>query len=179
MYNLLKRQAEVEILPMADALGLAVVPYGPTAGGLLTGKYAGRRPAGDTRFGADAMYEARYRDAANWDAAEAFARLAAELGHRPATLAVAWVAAHPAVDSVLLGARNAVQLEDTLAAADLDLDPEVRARIADLTPLPPLPTDRSEERTLPAGVRRQAPPCLAGLEAAVTIPGSSASARSG
>lgn len=155
MYNLLKRQAEVEILPMAEALGLAVVPFGPTAGGLLTGKYVGNaRPSG-TRFDTNAMYQARYEDAANWVAADAFARLAAELGHRPATLAVAWVASHPAVTSVLLGARSVAQLEETLAAADLGLDPDVRTRIAGLTPAPPLATDRSEERRAPACVQRQ------------------------
>jgi len=97
MYNLLKRQAEVEILPMAEALGIAVVAYGPTAGGLLSGKHVGGTPPSDTRLGNDPMYQARYRDAANWAAAEAFAGLAAELGHTPSTLAVAWVASHPAV----------------------------------------------------------------------------------
>ena len=150
MYNLLKRQAEVEILPMAEALELAVVPYGPTAGGLLTGKYVGRARPDGTRFGTDAMYQARYADAANWAAAEAFAGLAGELGHGPATLSVAWVASHPAVTSVLLGARTVAQLEETLAAADLDLGQDVRARITALTPAPPLATDRSEERTASA-----------------------------
>jgi aryl-alcohol dehydrogenase-like predicted oxidoreductase len=151
MYNLLKRQAEVEILPMAESLGVAVVCYGPTAGGLLTGKYVGTDKRDGTRFGSDAAYQARYEDATHWAAAEAFVRLAAELGQRPATLAVAWVAAHPAVTSVLLGARSAAQLEDTLAAADLDLAPVVRARLSDLTPAPPLATDRSEERTAGSG----------------------------
>jgi aryl-alcohol dehydrogenase-like predicted oxidoreductase len=147
MYNLLKRQAEVEILPMAGALGLAVVPYGPTAGGLLTGKYAGRARTDDTRFAANETYQERYRDASNWAAAEAFAKLAAELGHKPAALAVAWVASHPHVTSVLLGARRVEQLDDTLGAADLalDLDAQVRDRISALTPAPPPATDRSEE----------------------------------
>lgn len=92
---------------MAEALGIAVVPYSPTAGGLLSGKYAaGHAPSGAARFATNPMYQARYRDPSNWDAAAAFASLAAELGHRPATLAVAWVASHPAATSVLLGARN-------------------------------------------------------------------------
>ena len=149
MYNLLRRQVEVEILPMAEALGIAVVAYGPTAGGLLSGKYVGGAPRADTRLGSDPMYEARYRDASNWAAATAFAELAAELGKPPATLAVAWVASHGAVSSVLLGARTAAQLDETLAAADLFLDPEVRGRISLLTPAPPIATDRSEERMVP------------------------------
>jgi len=145
MYSLLKRQAEVEVLPMAQALGLAVVPYSPTAGGMLTGKYAGGvRPEG-ARFATNKMYQARYAESSYWAAADAFGALASELGHKPATLAVAWVAAHPAVTSVLLGARTAEQLGDTLAAADLEVGPETYARVAALTPTPPPATDRSEE----------------------------------
>jgi aryl-alcohol dehydrogenase-like predicted oxidoreductase len=145
MYSLLKRQAEVELLPMAQALGLAVVPYSPTAGGLLTGKYAGGgRPEG-ARFATNEMYQRRYAEPSYWAAAEAFASLASRLGHKPATLAVAWAAAHPAGTSVLLGARSAEQLEDTLAAAELDLDAETYARVAALAPTPPPATDRSEE----------------------------------
>jgi aryl-alcohol dehydrogenase-like predicted oxidoreductase len=147
MYNLLKRQAEVEILPMAQALGVAVVPYSPTAGGILTGKYrAGARPEG-TRLATNQMYQTRYRDSGYWEAADRFAALAAELGQAPATLAVAWVAGQPAVSSVLLGARSVEQLDVTLAAADLVLADDVRARIAAVTPEPAPATDRSEEKT--------------------------------
>jgi aryl-alcohol dehydrogenase-like predicted oxidoreductase len=146
MYNLLKRQAEVEILPMAQALGVAVVPYSPTAGGILTGKYRGGvRPEG-TRLQSNQLYQNRYADAGYWDAADRFAALAAELGHAPAALAVAWVASHPGVTSVLLGARSVEQLEVTLAVADLVLPEEVRARVAAITPEPPPATDRSEEK---------------------------------
>jgi aryl-alcohol dehydrogenase-like predicted oxidoreductase len=145
MYNLLRRQAEVEILPMAESLGIAVVAYGPLAGGLLSGKYVGRAPRGDTRFASDQTYQVRYRDASNWATAEAFAGLAAELGVRPATLAVAWAASRPAVSSVLLGARTVGQIDDTLAAADVSLPAEVRDRVSGLTPAPPIATDRTEE----------------------------------
>jgi aryl-alcohol dehydrogenase-like predicted oxidoreductase len=147
MYNLLKRQAEVEILPMAQALNVAIVPYSPTAGGLLTGKYRGGvRPDG-ARLATNAMYKTRYADDGYWSAADAFAALAAELGHSPAALSTAWVASHPAVTSVLLGARNVDQLSETLAAADLELDAPTRARISALTPEPPPATDRNDERT--------------------------------
>lgn len=154
MYNVLKRQAEVEILPMARALGLAVVPYGPTAGGLLTGKYAGGARPERARLTGDSLYQTRYADSSYWAVADSFAALAAELGHRPATLAVGWVASHPAVTSVLLGARSLDQLNDTLAAADLVVDDAAWARIAALTPAPPPATDRSEERTTVGDARR-------------------------
>ncbi|HTJ44663.1 MAG TPA: aldo/keto reductase [Kofleriaceae bacterium] len=147
MYNLVKRQAEVEILPSARALGVAVVPYSPMAGGMLSGKYTGGASPAGARFTYNKMYQTRYADQAYWAAAEAFAALAGDIGRAPGTLAVAWVASHPAVTSVLVGARSVEQLETSLAAADLELDHETRAKISALTPEPPPATDRNEERT--------------------------------
>ncbi len=147
MYNLVKRQAETEILPMAQALGVGVIPYSPLGGGLLTGKYGRGRGPDAGRLVSNPMYQTRYAADANFDAADRFTALAAEFGHAPATLAIAWVASHPAVTSVLLGARSVDQLDAALAAADLDLSAETRARISALTPEPPPATDRNEERS--------------------------------
>src|SRR5256885_6677956 len=103
MYNLVKRAAEIEILPMAHALGVGVVTFSPTGGGLLTGKYgAGKRPERG-RLIDWKMYETRYGNAAFYAVADRFTALAVELGHAPAALAIAWVASHPAVTSVLVG----------------------------------------------------------------------------
>ena len=63
MYNLVKRQAEVEILPMAQANGLAVLPYSPAAGGLLSGKYADARQPASGRLLDNPRYQSRYREA--------------------------------------------------------------------------------------------------------------------
>jgi len=145
MYNLAKRQVEVEILPMARALGVAVIPYSPTGGGLFTGKYGAGRAPERGRLLDNKMYKVRYADPAVYELADRFCALAAELGHAPATLAVAWVASHPAVTSVLVGGRNIEQLAPTLAAAELVLDAETRARISALSPEPPPATDRNEE----------------------------------
>jgi len=147
MYNLVKRVAEVELLPMARALGVGVVPYSPLGGGLLSGKYGASRRPDTGRLITNPMYQTRYGDPRVYDAADALGGLAAELGHAPATLAVAWVASHPAVTSVLLGARSVEQLAASVAAAELVLDDETRARISALTPEPPPATDRNEERT--------------------------------
>jgi aryl-alcohol dehydrogenase-like predicted oxidoreductase len=147
MYNLVKRQAEVELLPMARELGVGVVPYSPLGGGLLSGKYGAAKRPDAGRLVSNAMYQTRYGDPRVYDAADALGGLAAELGHAPATLAVAWVASHPAVTSVLLGARSIEQLDASLAAADLTLDEGTRARVSALTPEPPPATDRNEERT--------------------------------
>lgn len=147
MYNLVKRTAEIEILPMAASLGVGVIPYSPTGGGLLTGKYGvGKRPD-KGRLIDSKMYVTRYGVPELYAIADAFTALAAELGHAPATLAVAWVASHPAVTSVLAGGRSAEQLAAAFAAAALELDAETRARISALSPEPPPATDRNEEKT--------------------------------
>jgi aryl-alcohol dehydrogenase-like predicted oxidoreductase len=145
MYNLVKRTAEIEILPMAKALGIGVIPYSPTGGGLLTGKYGVAHAPERGRLLDTKMYTVRYAQRANYEIAEAFCALAAELGHAPATLAVAWVASHPSVTSVLVGGRNVEQLAPTLAASTLVLDEATRARISALSPEPPPSTDRNEE----------------------------------
>ncbi|MEW5825955.1 MAG: aldo/keto reductase [Candidatus Bipolaricaulota bacterium] len=146
MYNLVKRQAEVEILPLARAMDLGVLSYSPLGGGLLSGKYgAGKAPSGG-RLIDNAMYAARYGDEGAFRGADALGQFANELQVHPATLAVAWVAAHPAVTAPILGARNVEQLEPALAAAEFPMTGELYAKLAALTPEPPPPTDRSEER---------------------------------
>jgi len=145
MYNLVKRQVEVEILPMAHSLGIGVIPYSPTGGGLLTGKYGVERKPERGRLLDTKMYTVRYADPAFLAVADAFVALAAELGHSPVTLAAAWVASHPAVTSVLVGGRNALQLAPSFAANALELDAATRALISSLSPAPPPATDRNEE----------------------------------
>lgn len=146
MYNLVKRTAEIEILPMAQALGLAVVPYSPTGGGLLTGKYTRDRKPAHGRLIDWKMYETRYNDPTMLDVAEKFVALAQELGHHPVTLALAWVTSHPGVTSTLAGGRNVEQLAPAFAAQTLELDDATRMRITSLSQSPPPATDRNEER---------------------------------
>lgn len=141
MYNLVKRQAEVEILPMCRSENIAVVPYSPLGGGLLTGKYT----AGEGgRLTHDPMYKSRYGQ--NWmhDAANALRGIAAELGVSAITLAISWVARNPAVTAPILSASTADQLQPSLDAIVFDLDDDTYARLTALTPTPPPATDRSE-----------------------------------
>ena len=144
MYNLAKRQAEVEILPMAQSEQLAVFPYSPLGGGLLSGKYApGKTPEG--RIASWEIYRMRYGGADTIELAARFTELAAELGHAPAALAVAWVMSHPAVTAPILGARSVAQLDAALGATSIAMTAELRARISALSPEPPPATDRNEE----------------------------------
>ncbi|WP_137703045.1 aldo/keto reductase [Marimonas lutisalis] len=143
MYNLVKRQAEVELLPMCASEGIACAPYSPLGGGLLTGKYA----AGEGgRLTEDDRYAARYAPAFMHEAAQGLKQIATELGVHPATLAAAWAARHPAGPMPILSARSAEQLAPSLAAIDFAMDDALYARLAALAPTPPPATDRIEDR---------------------------------
>ena len=154
MYNLVKRQAEVEILPMALSEQLAVLPYSPLGGGLLAGKYGVSHSPTSGRLVDNKMYTTRYGSTDNYTVAEQFTALADEVGVHPVSLAIAWVASHPAVTAPLIGARNVDQLEPALAAMEVDMSPELRARISALSPTPPPATDRLEEQSCDRPQRR-------------------------
>jgi len=142
MYNLVKRQAEVELLPMALDQGITTLPYSPLGGGLLTGKYDS---GGTGRLSTDARYAARYAPAEMHAAATALGKLAQDIGQHPATLAAAWVAAHPSAPIPLLSARSSAQLQPSLAALTFEMDADLYARLGALFPSPPPATDRIEE----------------------------------
>jgi aryl-alcohol dehydrogenase-like predicted oxidoreductase len=144
MYSLVRRQVEVEILPLAAAAGLGVIPYSPLGGGLLTGKYGtGRRPDSG-RIVDNAMYADRYSLDSDYSTADRFTAFAREQRIHPATLAVAWAMSHPDVTAPIIGARNLSQLEDSLAALDVPMSPELRAEISALSATPPPANDRTE-----------------------------------
>ena len=145
MYSLAKRQAEVEILPMARSEGLGVIPYSPLGGGLLTGKYSTQGRPDKGRLVENAMYAKRYGDTKYYEVAERFTAYAEAHDVHPVTLAVAWAGSHPAVTAPIIGARNVEQLEPSLAAADFVMTPEMRAELTALTPDVAPAHDRSEE----------------------------------
>lgn len=142
MYSLVKRQSEVEILPMCMDQGIEVAPYSPLGGGLLTGKYA---QGGSGRLTEDSRYAARYdfdwmrQTAVDLDA------LAAEMGLNAATLAVAWAMAHESRPRPIISARSAAQLAPSLQALKVQMTPELYARLTALSQTPAPATDRAEE----------------------------------
>lgn len=144
MYNLVKRQIEVEILPMAVSEELYVIPYSPLGGGLLTGKYAGGSAEG--RIVENKDYVARY--APDWmkEAAINLGALAAEHNTTSIALAVAWVKRNPAITAPIISGRTEAQLAPSLAGAQMELSDELYAAISALTPTPPPATDRLEEQ---------------------------------
>ncbi len=142
MYNLVKRQVEVEILPMAASEGFAVCPYSPLGGGLLTGKYVTGK---EGRLNTNKMYTKRYGQDWMHQSAADLAELANEVGMSPTTLAVAWVARNPAVTAPIISARSSEQLRPSLDAMTVTLDDELYQRMSDLSPRPAPATDRTDE----------------------------------
>lgn len=142
MYSLVKRQAEVEIFPMAISEGIGIAAYSPLGGGLLTGKY---QSGGTGRLSTDDRYAARYGQDWMHNTAETLSDVAAEMGIHPATLAVAWAARHPAMTAPIISARNTDQLAPSLAASDVALSQDDYTRIEALSPRPAPATDRLEE----------------------------------
>lgn len=137
-YNLLFREVERELFPLAREDGLAVIPFNPLAGGLLSGRYKHGDAPETGRFSAElggfgAMYHARYWKEREFETVGEVQKIAHRLGVPSATLSVAWVLANPVVTSVILGASRLEQLTDTLAAADFNLDSGLKAQLDELS----------------------------------------------
>jgi len=144
MYNLVKRQAEVELLPMAAANGVSVFPYSPAAAGLLSGKYSDK--SGQGRLVANKMYTARYGDEWMHDVANKYVAFCKQRGMHPVGAAIAWVGAHPAVTAPIIGARNVQQLQASLDSLKIEMGQQLWNEMAALSRTPPPATDRLEEQ---------------------------------
>lgn len=145
MYNLVKRQAEVELLPMAAANSIAVFPYSPAGGGLLSGRYVEQGAQG--RLTTNKMYTARYGEPWMHEVAAKFAAFCKGRGWHPMSVAVAWVASHPAVTAPIIGGRNLTQLQASLDSLKIEMTPALREEIGALSRRPPPATDRTDEAT--------------------------------
>lgn len=134
-YSPANRKIEQEIIPAGLAEGVGQIVYFPLAGGLLTGKYKrGEAPPADSRAVTQGeRFVNRWFTEANWSLAEQMEAMAAEIGTNVAHLALAWVMAKPGVSSAIVGASRPQQVVENVKACDLNLSPEVIARIDDLS----------------------------------------------
>jgi 1-deoxyxylulose-5-phosphate synthase len=136
-YSLLFRQTERDLLPLSVEEGLAVLPYNPLAGGLLSGKHdrtAG--PTEGTRFAigqAGKNYQNRYWHDHEFDTVDEIRKVAERVGVSMVTLSLAWVLANPAVTAPIIGASRPDQLDANLAALDYELSPEIKEELDALT----------------------------------------------
>jgi aryl-alcohol dehydrogenase-like predicted oxidoreductase len=131
IYNLLKREVELEVLPACRGYGLGVIPWSPLNGGLLGGvirktEQGQRRLTGRAKEGLE-----RHRSAI-----EAWEALCDELGEQPADVALAWLLHQEGVTAPIIGPRTLAQLEDSLRALEIELDEEVLSRLEELFPGP-------------------------------------------
>ncbi|MEV4344957.1 aldo/keto reductase [Actinoplanes sp. NPDC049596] len=122
-YSLLQREVETEVVPACEHFGLGLLPFFPLDSGLLSGKYKrGETPAAGTRLSLD-RYQ-RFLDAADWDKIEALTAFGAERGHSLLDVAIAGLAARPAVTSVIAGATSAEQVQANAAAGAWEFSAE-------------------------------------------------------
>ncbi len=135
-YSIAGRDIEREIVPLARDQGLAILPWSPLAGGLLSGKFdlesAGPEGARRTSFDFPPVDKVRTKKVLG-----VLRALASESGVSVARIALAWLLARPFVTSVIIGAKTREQLLDNLAAAQLRLSAEQTARLDEASALPP------------------------------------------
>jgi aryl-alcohol dehydrogenase-like predicted oxidoreductase len=122
-YSLLHREVEDEVVPACERFGLGLLPFFPLDSGLLSGKYKrGEKPAEGTRLARD-RYQ-RWLDGADWDLIEALTAFGADRGRSLLEVAIAGLAARPAVSSVIAGATTAEQVHANAAAGAWELTAE-------------------------------------------------------
>ncbi len=137
-YNLLYREIERELLPLCAEEGVGVIPYNPIAGGMLSGKHDFSKPASEgTRFAYTGrigeLYRERYWQEKIFKAVGELQGIAERASIPLTTLSVAWVLANPTITSPIVGASKPEQLDATLAAVDVKIDPAVVAELDKVT----------------------------------------------
>lgn len=135
-YSIAGRDIEREVVPMAQDQGIAILPWSPLAGGLVSDKFAaaGAKPDGARRSQFDFPPVDRSRLPV---VIEALRGVSKETGLSIARIALAWTLTRPFVTSVIIGAKSREQLADNLAASDVELSPEQVKRLDEASALPP------------------------------------------
>lgn len=134
-YNLLDRRIERELLPVAQTYGLAVIPWSPIGGGLLTGKYQrGETPPSDARYAsANSTTEKRFTPRV-FDVIEPMKEFVLQKNAPLSQIALAWVTRQPGVTAPIIGPRTIEQLEDALRSLEITFTPEELRRIDEIIP---------------------------------------------
>jgi aryl-alcohol dehydrogenase-like predicted oxidoreductase len=129
IYNLFTRQVELEVIPAAMSNGMGIIPWSPLAGGLLGGVLRKERDGKRRLEGSAATTLANNREAV-----EAYEDFAAELGHEPGDIGLAWLLQQPGVTGPIIGPRTQEQLDAAVRALDLKLDDAALARLDEIFP---------------------------------------------
>ena len=138
-YNLIDRRIERELVPVCRENGVGVIPWGPLAGGFLTGKYSREEQApSEMRLGRQSPLNNAYRDARteeNWSTLERLTGYAGARGHTVGELAIAWLLARSWVSTVIAGARTVEQVSANVAAAEWVLTEQEGEEVDALAPI--------------------------------------------
>jgi aryl-alcohol dehydrogenase-like predicted oxidoreductase len=133
-YSLVQRSIEREHIPAAQELGIAILPWSPLAGGLLSGKYKREGQPGSPEgrleiqkaAGTTIFERATER---NWKVVDVLLEVSKKIGRAPAEVALNWVATQPGVTSTIIGATKLAQLDSNLSSMDFTIPVELRARL--------------------------------------------------
>jgi len=121
-YSIASRDAEREIIPMAQSEGVSIMPWSPLAGGFLSGKYTRDHVvAGDSRR--DSFDFPPINKEKAYDIIEIMASIAKQYDVSVATVALNWVMKQPGITSTIIGAKSVEQLNDNIKAVNLELTP--------------------------------------------------------
>ncbi|MGK3207827.1 aldo/keto reductase [Amycolatopsis sp. MEPSY49] len=126
-YSLLERTSEGELIPMAQVMGMGVLPWSPLRGGFLSGKYSSA-----TTTDVDTT-RARMPGKAELVVIDALNAVAAEAGVPAAQAALAWALGRPGISSVVIGARRMDQFETNLGALTVTLSEAHRAALDEVS----------------------------------------------
>ena len=129
IYSLMNRTVELEVIPACCDYGMAFIPYSPAAGGLLAvagGMEGGHRSMKKFNDATPKVLEQLVR----------YAEVCRDIGHAPADIAIAWVAANPNVTAPIIGPRTMEHLDSAIAALDITLDEEIMVRLDEIFPGP-------------------------------------------
>ncbi|MEH2079418.1 MAG: aldo/keto reductase [Nostoc sp.] len=130
-YSLIQRTPERDLIPMAKALDLAVTPWSPLGGGVLTGKY--NKPSQEGGEQGRVVSLGGEVSQKNLAIAQVVSEVAAEIGHTPSQVALAWLRAQSGVIIPIVGARKLTQFQDNLASLDVSLSPEHLQRLNEVS----------------------------------------------
>lgn len=134
-YNLLDRRIERELIPVAQTFGLALIPWSPIGGGLLSGKYQrGQAAPSDSRFAKPNPIQAKRFTPNVYDVIEPLAELAAGKGVSLASLSLAWVAQQPGITSPIIGPKTEAQFDAYLESLQVKFTEEDLKRIDAIIP---------------------------------------------